>query len=335
MNQTNDLPLLHLQYGVNAYADSVYQNYQPPALTAYYPDPEATELKAAIAQYVGCTPEMVLCGSGSDELLDLYIRMHVLQDPKLHIAISTPTYYQYDNYGRRVGAQIVNLTYDRTKISAALLKEKGCSPLHTVVMLDSPANPTGDIVTREQFIELLDAGYQVFADEAYYEFYGKTMVDLIDRYPKQLVVSRSFSKVAAMAGSRVGYIIAHPDVIAQFRVQKLLFNVSSDSQHRALFAVQHMPQFLDAIKVMRTAKQHILDDIHSFGSYVVHPSLDMYAIFEHQNIDSKKLQQKLRGEHHIETYLFPAFRGKKDVLRAAVLQPETMGRFTDALKACA
>jgi histidinol-phosphate aminotransferase len=335
MNQTNNLPLLQLQYGVNAYADPIYQHYQPRQLTAYYPDPEASELKQAIARYVGCTPDMVLCGSGSDELLDLYIRMHQLRDPKLHIAISTPTYYQYNNYGQRVGASIVNLTHDRTKISAALVKAKGCDPKHTVVMLDSPANPTGDIVTREQFIELLDAGYQVFADEAYYEFYGKTVADLIDTYPKQLVVSRSFSKVAAMAGSRVGYIIAHPDIIEQFRGQKLLFNVGSDSQHRALFALEHMPQFLAAIEVMREAKKHVLDEISSFKSYTVHPSLDMYAIFEHHDMPSKQLLEKLRNEHRIETYLFPDFRGKRDVVRAAILQPKTMVRFTDALKACA
>jgi histidinol-phosphate aminotransferase len=335
MNRTGNLPLLQLQYGVNAYADHIYEYYQPQQITAYYPDPEASELKQALAGYIGCGADMILCGSGSDELLDLYIRMHALDDPKLQIAISTPTYYQYANYGARVGATIVDLTHDRAEISAALTKEKGCKPEHTIVMLDSPANPTGDIVKREQFIELLAAGYQVFADEAYFEFCGQTVADLIDMYPKQLVVSRSFSKVAAMAGSRVGYVIAHPDLIEKFRKQKLLFNVSSASQHRALFALEHMPQFLEAIEVMRRAKKYITDEIVSTQAYTLHPALDMYTIFSHHGLLATDLQTILRREHSIETYLFPNFRGGADVLRAAILQPQTMTRFTGALKACA
>lgn len=330
----SSLPVLQLQYGVNVYATHVYKKYRSLPNTAYYPDPEATELKKSIASYVGVDQSMILCGSGSDELLDLYIRMHALRTKGLKVAISPPTYYQYDNYGRRVGATIVNLPHDRSKLGAQMLHEHGCDVAHTIVMLDSPANPSGDVVEREQFIDLLEAGYQVFADEAYFEFCGKTVADLVLQYPGQLIVSRSLSKVAAMAGSRVGYVIAAPPRIEEFRRQKLLFNVGSESQHRALYAIEHMPQFIEAIAAMREAKARLVKEIASHKQYQIFSSLDMYTIFKHAEIPGERLQTMLREDHGIDTYRFPNFKGH-DVIRAAVLQLPVMQRFTDALRSFA
>jgi histidinol-phosphate aminotransferase len=329
-----NVPMLQLQYGVNAFAADVYKHYKPLEDTAMYPDPESTALKQVVAAYAGCDETMVLCGNGSDEFVDLYIRMYALERPHLQIAIAPPTYYQYSNYGQRVGAAIVNMPHDRRQLSALLLKKHGCSPRNTIVMLDSPANPSGDVVGRTQFINVLEAGYHVFADEAYSEFCGKTVVDLVKKYPRQLVVSRSLSKSAGMAGTRVGYVIASEPVIEKLRRQKLLFNLGTESQSRALYALQHMNEFIAAMSAMRAAKASLLYEITKIGSYQLFDSLDMYIIFAHRDISSQQLRKSLETEHKISTYRFADFKGH-DVLRATVLRLPLMRRFTDTLQALA
>ncbi len=207
---------LHLEYGINLHADHVYDSYTPLKVTGAYPDPFSTANRQALSEYTGLATDMIVCGSGSDELIDIYLRFNKLADDLLTVVVMPPMYYQYPVYASRVGAKVINLPHDRTQLSSELLKEYGATPEHTVVMVDNPSNPAGDLVAREQIVELLEAGYKVFADEAYFEFYGHTVSDLISSYPRQLVVSRTLSKFCAMAGSRFGYVLADPQLIAEF-----------------------------------------------------------------------------------------------------------------------
>jgi histidinol-phosphate/aromatic aminotransferase/cobyric acid decarboxylase-like protein len=321
---------LHLQYGVNAFADDVYQQYQPLKSTAHYPDPLASELRRAISRYTGFTEDMILCSSGSDELIDIYIRMHKAMLPGLKVAFSPPTYPQYEAYTAREEVNCIHLPHERATITAALVKKMGGNPKDTVVMLDSPANPSGEITSRDQFHDLLEAGYRVFADEAYHEFHGQTVADFIALYPKQLVVSRSLSKFAAMAGNRIGYLLAMPEVIQKFRAQQLFFNVNSEGQHRAQYALKHVELLHKAITEMRQTKQQVDTAIKQLGAYYVYPSLDMYAIFKHKTVPTEKLHQELLTKHNIHTTRFPHFKDQ-DVIRSAVLQLPLMQRLVTAL----
>lgn len=328
------MPILQLQYGVNAFAERVYRDYQPLKSTANYPHPEAAELKKAIAGYVGCDEPMVLCASGSDELLDLYIRIHKMQIPNVKMAFSPPTYPQYEVYGRRSGATLIYLPHHRHAITAGVVRRLGGQPEDTIVMLDSPSNPSGETISRQQFIGLLDAGFSVFSDEAYYEFGGASMVDLIARYPEQLVVSRSFSKFAGMAGNRIGYLVATPAIIRQFREHQLFFNVNSEGQHRALYALARVDDFHKAIARMRLVQQRVIQDIRALHSYEVFASLDIYAIFKHKRLPTEELCRLLLEQHAIQTMRFPNFKGH-DVIRAVVLEGSVMQRLTTALRALA
>jgi histidinol-phosphate aminotransferase len=321
---------LHLQYGVNAFADDIYTAYQPLQNTAHYPDPFCTELRQALARYTGMSDDKILVASGSDELIDIYIRLHKARIPKLKVAYSPPTYPQYDAYTAREQVERILLPHERATINADLVKKMGGDPKTTVIMLDSPANPSGEIMTAEQFVGLLEAGYQVFADEAYYEFYGHTMADYIDTYPEQLVVSRSFSKFAAMAGSRVGYLLADPKVITEFRKWQLFFSVHSESQRRALYALEHADDFHAAIKKMSQTKEKVDTAIRGLGAYEVLPSLSMYTIFKHHTVPTEQLHQKLQVEHNIHTTRFPGFKGH-DVIRSAILPLPRMKRLITAL----
>ncbi len=326
-----DRPFLQLQYGVNLHAQHVYDTYSPPDFTGFYPDPDANAIRETLARYTGVRPDMIMCGNGSDEVIDLYLRTYALQQPGLKVAVVPPNYYQYDAYGARVGCDIVKLNDDRSSITPAKLAALGCMPSNSVIMLDSPSNPTGAITPRSVFINLLSAGYRVFADEAYVEFYGQTVVDLIELFPEQLVVSRSLSKIAAMAGSRFGYMIAAPALVKAISRHKLYFNVTAESQARAAFALQHIDEFQKSVVVMRHIQQQTRALLAKNPRITLFSALPMYLLFTHQKYESEALQAILREQYGIEVYLYKGFNDH-EVLRATVGGQEAMRRLVAALE---
>lgn len=321
---------LQLQYGINVHADHIYDDYEPLKITSAYPDPHAEKLRMALAGYTGVAKDMIMCGNGSDELIDVYIRAHVADDSDLTVAFAPPMYYQYPVYAERAGARTLVLANDRSILSPQEVQKRGGVPSHTVIMLDNPSNPAGDVASRVQIIALLDAGYQLFVDEAYYEFYGETVVDLIYAYPKQLVVSRTLSKFCAMSGSRLGYIIGDQKMIKKMMHRKMLFNVNSDAQHRGLFALSRMADFHTAHQALIDSKQHVVEALKKLAHFELFPSLDLYVIFKHKTMQSPVLHQRLCDEYNIETYLFDDFKGES-VIRAATLKKPEMNRLVGAL----
>jgi histidinol-phosphate aminotransferase len=321
---------LHLEYGINLHADHVYDAYTPLQATGAYPDPFSMATRQALSEYTEVDPEMIVCGNGSDELIDIYLRFNKLADDSLVVVVMPPMYYQYPVYASRIGARVVNLPYDRTQLSSALLKEHGADPEHTVVMLDNPSNPAGDVASRAQIIELLETGYKVFADEAYFEFYGYTVSDLISAYPQQLVVSRTLSKFCAMAGSRFGYVLADPSLIAEFNKHRPFFNVNSEAQARALFALKKIDEFRESIAAIKKSRQTATATLRTLG-YETFSSLDLFVIFKHKTLSSPELQKLLREKYLIETHLFDNFKGHS-VLRVVSARQSEMTRLMEALQ---
>ncbi|HEU5121697.1 MAG TPA: histidinol-phosphate transaminase [Candidatus Saccharimonadales bacterium] len=321
---------LHLQYGINLHADHIYDTYEPIKVTSAYPDPEMAALRQALAHYTNTSPDMIICGNGSDELRDIFVRMYALTDREQTLAIAPPTFYEYPKYATRVDARLVELSHDRTLITPNVLRTHGAVPEHTIVLIDSPSNPAGDITSREQIIALLDAGYTVIADEAYYEFYGKTVIDLLSHYPDYLAVSRTFSKFCAMSGSRLGYMVASPQLITRMNKYRPMFNVNSDTQARALYALDHMKDFLQVLEQIKKIHHTTRAAIEALGNYQLFSSLELYVIFKHLNIASPALQKRLRDDFSIETYLFDNFKGHS-VIRATSGKEADMQRLISAL----
>ncbi|HET6746588.1 MAG TPA: histidinol-phosphate transaminase [Candidatus Saccharimonadales bacterium] len=321
---------LHLEYGINLHADHVYDTYEPLQVTSAYPDPFSTVTRQVLSDYTGVDSEMIVCGNGSDELIDIYLRFNKLADDQLNVVVIPPMYYQYPVYASHIGANVISLPHDRTQLSSKVLKEYGAEPAHTVVMLDNPSNPAGDVVAREQIIEILEAGYKVFADEAYFEFYGKTVSDLIPVYPRHLVVSRTLSKFCAMAGSRFGYVLADPHLIKEFNRHRPFFNVNSEAQARTLFALKKINDFHSSIAAIKKSHQTTADAVNKLG-YETFASLDLFVIFKHKTMPSNDLHKILREKYQIETHLFDNFKGHSVIRVASARQPD-MDRLLDALK---
>jgi len=121
-----------------------------------------------------------------------------------------------------------------------------------MIFLDNPNNPTGGVIARDDIIRVLDEGKITVIDEAYYEFYGESVSDLINDYPN-LIVLRTFSKAFGLGGLRVGYAVACKDIIELLDRVRPPFNVNSLAMDAALAA-------LDDVDYMKKTVDKIVED---------------------------------------------------------------------------
>ncbi|MEA3254913.1 MAG: aminotransferase class I/II-fold pyridoxal phosphate-dependent enzyme, partial [Candidatus Altiarchaeota archaeon] len=188
------------------------------------------EVKEKIAGYCGVGKENIILGNGSDELMDLIFK--TIKGPFLGL---NPSYSEY-----RIFTQVLDERYLEVN-----LKEDFSFPLKEFIkklreanapIICSPNNPTGTVVSEEDIRSVLDEGKITIVDEAYYEFYGKTVIPLIKEYPN-LIVLRTFAKAFALAGLRIGYAVSNPEVINVLCKVKPPFSVSSLALASAIAAL--------------------------------------------------------------------------------------------------
>jgi histidinol-phosphate aminotransferase len=184
-----------------------------------YPEPQPAALVDALATLYGVRREQLLVGRGSDEAIDLLVRAFCRAGEDA-ILIQPPTFGMYSVCARIQNAAVIEvpLAADFSVDADALLA--AVTPAVKLVFVCSPNNPTGQLVSRAtvEYLATSLAGRAVLVvDEAYVEFSdGGSMVDLLDRH-ENLAVLRTLSKAWALAGARIGTLLAHADVIALLR----------------------------------------------------------------------------------------------------------------------
>jgi histidinol-phosphate aminotransferase len=203
-----------------------------------YPDPLQWKLKAAISKLKGVPAEQIFLGNGSDEAIDLVVR--IFCEPRQdHILILPPTYgmYQVSADIADVGIRSVSLTLDFQPDVAAVL---AAADAHSkILFICSPNNPTGNDVKLEH-IRSLCAQFQgiVVVDEAYIDFSKQaSCTSLLAEFPN-LIVMQTFSKAWGMAGIRLGMAFASTEIIQLFNKVKPPYNINQLTQQIALEALE-------------------------------------------------------------------------------------------------
>ena len=179
-----------------------------------YPEQETVRRKAA--RYFGVRPEELLLTNGTDEALSLVVNTFV-ESGDLVLFVE-PTYAMYRFYSELAGARVIAPRYDAEMRFPwnDVLAELRKSP--RVFFLPNPNSPTGNLLSQGELQRILKAARRtmVVIDEAYFEFSGVTVIPWIRRH-KNLIVTRTFSKTAGMAGLRLGCIFANPELAATMR----------------------------------------------------------------------------------------------------------------------
>jgi histidinol-phosphate aminotransferase len=287
-----------------------------------YPDDGQEKLRGLIAGYAGIDAKYIVAGNGSNQLIDLLIRL--LVNPGDEVINCTPTFGIYSFSTRLCNGSLVDVPRDEafnidiTKVKAAITK------ITKLIFVTNPNNPTGNLTPQKDIIELLDTGAPVVVDEAYYEFSRQTIMPLIGKY-ENLIVLRTFSKWAGLAGLRVGYGI-FPEAIADFILRiKIPYNVNVAAQVAVAESLQDKDYLLASVQKLIEERQRLTDQLQKISWLTVYPSESNFIFCRVQNMDARDLHKQLQMKGILVRYFDqPRIR---DCIRFSVGKPE----HTDAL----
>ena len=202
-----------------------------------YPDPEQRRLRAALARRHGVGAECIVAGAGADELIDLVFRVFV--EPGDRVVVASPTFGMYAFDARLSGAELVDVPRDASDWSLdgdALVEAAAAAK---VVLMPSPNNPTGGLLPPEVCERLLASGALLVVDEAYIEFsHGESLVGRAAAGDAPLIVLRTFSKWAGLAGLRAGYGVMPAAIAATFMRCKQPYGVNVAAEAAALASLE-------------------------------------------------------------------------------------------------
>lgn len=256
-----------------------------------YPDPLQTDLKRRIAEMNDVAASQIFVGNGSDEAIDLLFRIFC-EPARDECVICPPTYGMYQ-VSAEINDAIVNevpLTSEFQLNVPAILE--AISPVTKLVFICSPNNPTGNLMKRDDVVEIANQfDGMVVVDEAYIDFANApSMIGEIERLPN-IVVLRTFSKAWGMAGLRVGLAFGSEPVIELMNRVKPPYNISSLAQHAVLGALDEKKKVDSWIANMRAERERLREAIARFpfvdsvypsdANFILVRTVDAKSIYRH------------------------------------------------------
>ncbi|HKL14272.1 MAG TPA: histidinol-phosphate transaminase [Balneolaceae bacterium] len=295
-----------------------------------YPDPTQDKLREVIAEYRGVDVENLFLGVGSDEPIDLLMR--IFCEPGSDSIITTPpTYgmYKVSANINNVGVKEVQLT-EKFQLQTDAIKE-AADETTKLLFLCSPNNPTANDMKRTDLLKLCTTfpGI-VVVDEAYIDFSKQeSMAAMVQQYPN-LVVIQTFSKAFGLAGIRLGVAISNPEIISYMMRVKAPYNINKLTADTALKAFGNRELLKFNIKKIREEREYVAEQLgHSDAVEKVYPSNANFLLFKIKH--AKEVYQNLAKLGVIVRY-----RGNEplceDCLRVTIGMPDENVTFLKALK---
>lgn len=241
-----------------------------------YPEGSSPELRESIARFHKIEPERVLVGNGSDELIRLLCEAFI--DSEDEVVASQYAFIRFRQQALMMGARVIEVPMaDWTHDLETMVK--ATSPRTKLVFVANPNNPTGTYNSREEIVRLLEsapANALVVLDEAYVQYaepfgdYPRSVEELSARF-ENLVVLRTFSKAYGLAGLRVGYAIADPEVLSWLDRIRMPFNVSLPAQQACVEALKDATFVRRSVALVSSQRDGLAAQLRELG-FQVHDS---------------------------------------------------------------
>jgi histidinol-phosphate aminotransferase len=262
-----------------------------PLALAIYPDPNHTFLREKLSKYTGQPAERILCSSGSGELIDLLMR--VFLQPGDVIIDCPPTFGMYAFDGGVHGARVIKVPRDAAfNIDIAAVASAIEQHHAKLLFVTLPNNPTGNLTPRGEIERLLELPVMLVVDEAYAEFAGVSVVDLVGQYPN-LAVLRTFSKWAGLAGLRIGYGLFHEELIQHLWKIKQPYNINVAAQAAALASLEDLDYLMEKVARVVAERERIYQYLSAMPEIHVYPSEANFLLCRMLHGDAAQLKEDL------------------------------------------
>ncbi len=296
-----------------------------------YPDGSGFYLKEALAKKYGISQEEIILGNGSDELIDLLIRL--LLEPGSKCITSHPSFLVYKKRVQSVGGENIiiplkDFHHDLYKISNSVTENT------RLIFLDNPNNPTGSTISRKDFnnfLRDLPKDLLVVLDEAYMEFCKDSNTPKGIEYlgkDSRVVTLRTFSKAYGLAGLRLGYGIMHKNIASYIERIRQPFNVNSLAQKAAIAALNDKEHFEKTLSNTWEGIKFISDKLSKLGC-TVYPTNTNFLLVD-ISVDANLVYEEMLKKGVIIRSM--ASYGFHSFIRVTVGTPQENERFITSFK---
>ena len=299
-----------------------------------YPDPESRALRQALSEFTGVLASHILVGAGADELIDLLMRVFI--EPGDRVLTCPPTFGMYAFDTRLNAGQIVEVprradfSIDLNRIQEAVRSERP-----KLIFLANPNNPDGSLLTTAEINALLDLPALLVLDEAYIEFSNpefETVATRIKRVVEHdnLIVLRTFSKWAGLAGLRVGYGAFPAWLMPTLWKSKQPYNLNVAACAAALASLTELDVLQQNIRAILLERQRLWEALTTVPYLRPYSSNANFILCKVVGVDAAALKQDLAAQFGILVRYFNS-AGLRDHIRISVGQPEDTRRLVEAL----
>ena len=300
-----------------------------------YPDPESRALRKSLAEFTGVPAEYLMAGSGADELIDLVMR--VLLEPCDCILSCPPTFGMYSFDAELNAARCIEVprhpdfSLDVESIRAAVQAYRP-----KLFFITSPNNPDGSVLDAETIDALLELPTLIVLDEAYIEFADEKLgagLSRIREVPthENLVVLRTFSKWAGLAGLRIGYGVFPQWLMPTLWKSKQPYNVNVAASVAAQVSLAHADELAVIVTLLKNERERMLSALLEIPYLQPYPTMSNFILCRVIERDASELKTRLAHEHGILVRYFNK-PGLRDHIRISVGKPENTDRLIQALK---
>ena len=282
---------------------------------AKYPDPFATGFREKAAEVLGVSPEMILCGNGSDDLLTILVRAYIGAGEALRVP--TPSYILYRTLADIQGAACdeVAFTADWSLPTAFASPKTAAGNPVKLAIVPNPNSPSGTLLPPGILLEIAERlPCPLVVDEAYGDFGDTNCLDLV-RQSDRVIVTRSLSKSYALAGLRFGFAVAQPDVIEQLAKVKDSYNCDTISIAAATAAVADQGWLTSNQSVIRATRSRLSKALRKLGFEVIDSQAN-FVWCTHPTHSHKAIYEALKARQILIRYM--QYTGWGDGLRITV-----------------
>ena len=322
--------IIKLDANENPYGPSprIYSALADETYYHIYPDPDSTSLRDALSQYTGIDSTHIVAGQGADELIDLVIRLFVT--PGDAVINCPPTFGMYRFDTELNGGKIIDV---ERKADFSLDTEEATKSITNnentkILFITSPNNPDGSILSDACLRQLLQLPLIVVLDEAYIEFAGNSRVDWVLEH-ENLIVLRTFSKWAGLAGLRVGYGVFPHWIISHLLKIKQPYNVNVAGAVAALASLSDVGQLRENVRKIVAERERLYSALRDFDFLEPYPSEANFILSRVVGRDAAGLKTAL-SERGIFIRYFNTSR-LRDHVRISVGKPAHTSALLNAL----